>query len=102
MSRPCRCRAPLWGGWLLLGMRITLPQTTVHRLSSSHPSSSTADSLRPEDGQPGRRRFLLTDHHRISKEHAMSPLIMIDLVRAIDADRQREGRRILRRFRRSA
>ena len=79
-----------------------MPRTAVHGLSAGHPSSCAADSLRPEDGQPGRRRFLLTDHHRISKEHAMSPLIMIDLVRAIDADRQREGRRILRRFRRSA
>jgi hypothetical protein len=38
----------------------------------------------------------------ISKEHAMSPLIMIDLARAIDADRHREGRQSLRRFRRSA
>jgi hypothetical protein len=29
----------------------------------------------------------------ISKEHAMSPLLMIDLVRAIEADRRREARR---------
>jgi len=85
-------------------MRITLPQTAVHRLSTSHPSSSAADSLRPEDGQPRQRRFLLTDQptHLISKEHAMSPLIMIDLARAIDADRHREGRQSLRRFPRSA
>jgi hypothetical protein len=32
----------------------------------------------------------------------MSPLIMIDLARAIDADRHREGRPSLRRVRRSA
>ena len=32
----------------------------------------------------------------------MSPLIMIDLARAIDADRHREGHQSLRRFRRSA
>ena len=32
----------------------------------------------------------------------MSPLIMIDLARAIDADWQREGRQSLRRFRRGA
>jgi hypothetical protein len=40
--------------------------------------------------------------HAIRREHAMSPLIMIDLIRVIDADRHREGHRSLRRFRRSA
>ena len=32
----------------------------------------------------------------------MSPLILIDLVRAVDADRRREAQQATRRFRRSA
>jgi hypothetical protein len=40
--------------------------------------------------------------HLISKEHVMSPFTMIDLARAIEADRRRETRQAIRHFRRSA
>jgi hypothetical protein len=43
-----------------------------------------------------------TSARQISKEHAMSPFIMIDLVRAIDDDRRRTARPARRFFRRSA
>jgi hypothetical protein len=67
-----------------------VPGGAVHPLSVAGQIPDSPSGQAPAD----------RPEHVTSEEQAMSPIIMIDLVRAIDDDRRRPGRPLFRLFRR--